>query len=114
MGKAAAKTPLLLEEKNFKSCPLSDIGHNFPAGYPAIYGLCTVAEGRETVVFISCCEDLLPTVAEVLRRPAVAALKPTHVAARYHPAATTDQWAARATETVRYRTKYEPQVRDRD
>jgi hypothetical protein len=57
---------------------------------------------------------LFPAIAEVIRRPAIAACQPTHVAAKYQPAVTNDQWAARATETVRFRAKYKPVVWDRD
>ena len=114
MGIAAKKTPLLLEEKGFRSCALSELKQSFPEGFPAIFGLCTVADGKESVIFIGCCNDLFPSVAEVIRRPAVAACKPTHLTARYKPALTTEQWAARATETVQYRAKYKPVVWDRD
>ena len=114
MGIAAKKPPLLLEEKGFRSCVLSELKQSFPEGFPAIFGLCTVANGKESVIFIGCCNDLFPSVAEVIRRPAVAACKPTHVTARYKPALTTEQWAARATETVQYRAKYQPVVWDRD
>jgi hypothetical protein len=114
MGTAAKKTPLLLEEKDFRSCALSDLKQSFPEGFPAIFGLCTVTDGKESVIFIGCCNDLFMSVAEVIRRPAIAACKSTHLAAKFHPAITNDQWAARATETVQYRAKYKPVVWDRD
>jgi hypothetical protein len=115
MGTATKKKiPLLLEEQDFRSCALPDLKQVFPEGFPAIFGLCTVTDGKETVIFIGCCNDLFPCVAEVIRRPAIAACKPTHLAAKYHPALSTEQWAARATETVRYRAKYKPVVWDRD
>jgi hypothetical protein len=110
----AKKTPLLLEEKDFRSCALPDLRQVFPEGLSAIFGLSTVTDGKETVIFIGHCNDLFLGVAEVLRRPAVAACKPTHVSAKFHSAVTTEQWAARATETVRYRAKYKPVVWDRD
>jgi hypothetical protein len=114
MGTTARKTPLLLEEKDFRSCALSDLKQSFPEGFPAIFGLCAVADEKESVIFIGCCNDLFPSVAEVILRPAVAACKPTHLAARYCPAITTEQWAARAAGTARYRAKYKPVVWDRD
>lgn len=114
MATAAKKTPLLLDEKNFRSCALADLKQSFPEGFSAIFGLCTVTDGKESVIFIGYCNDLFLTVAEVLRRPAIAACKPTHLAAIFYPAVTTDEWAARATEIARFRAKYRPVVWDRD
>jgi hypothetical protein len=42
---AKKKIPLLLEDKDFRSCALPELKHSFPEGFPAIFGLCTITEG---------------------------------------------------------------------
>jgi hypothetical protein len=114
MAVAPKKPAVLLEEKEFRCCPLAEMRQSFPEGFPAIYGLCTVVDGKESVIFIGYCNDLFAAIPEILRRPPIAAGHPTHLAAKYFPAVTTEQWAARATDTVKYRAKYKPVVWDRD
>ena len=94
-------------DESFTLCPLAAMNDSLPLAYPGIYALLHIAaDGAETTIHVDEGGDLRWAVAQQLARPLVARQRPTHVAIRYEPARTPEEYLTRQIQAARYRVKF--------
>jgi hypothetical protein len=96
-------------DDSFTLCPLAAMNDALPIAYPGIYALLHIdADGRETTIRVDEGGDVRRAVGQQLTQPLVVRQRPTHVAIRYEPARTPEEYLARRIQTARYRVKFKP------